>query len=187
MVRLEIELEDVTNDYQLETIVLPCNLRSTIDLQHEYVIVSCDPDIPIYGDDVQKLNDILDEINCENPEMTAEYIQILMEAAGSADLFDEEVIRRIKENDFLFSDLTDISEFGYMSNCEKAARYIASEMKVPFDKNLSKQFFQLIQDSTVVEYIDWDRIWNQYELIGFKLIESDIIENGGLYLVHWRA
>ena len=183
MIELYIEIEDVDNNFVVENLTLPCNLRESLHQGRDYLITDCVPNIPaVMHMDIWELNSVLDEISCENPGMTAEFLAILAEAAGVLDLSDEDFLRRIKENDFLFDD---ISDYGWkcLTNEEKAARYVAERYKVPFDTGITKEHLEQICDPALNDYIAWEFVWNQYELMGFAVVEEPELDQ--LYLIHW--
>lgn len=181
MINVKVELEDLTDDYSIKTISLPCDIRTQIDRDHEYVIISCEPDLDI-GDnnDIEKLNRVLDSINNENPEMTAEYLSILLGNSSARDLFDEDFLRRIEENDFMFEDISEIDWL--MSPEETAGCYLATELKIPFDEGVTGKMLDLLDSSVLVDYVNWKDVWRQYEAIGFRLVSKD----DNTYILHWR-
>lgn len=184
MIKLQVELQDWHGNCEDKIITIPSNIRSELDAQSDYVIVDSSPFISeIQMMDIWKLNDILEEINSENPGMTAEFLKMILEAVDG-DLEDREFVRRIKEGDFLFKDLSDIT--WRMGNEEVAACYIATELGVPFDNGITKEMIELITKDEIVDYINWSEIWSQYEAIGFKLAEDIDSEEYSLYLIHWR-
>ena len=166
-----------------KTVILPCNLRSELNDQAEYVIVSCDPNIPLSKcDDVGLLNDILEEINSVNPDMTAEYLGVLLIASG-LDISDETFVRRASSNSFMFKDLSAIQ--WEMTSQEIAARYLVTELKVPFD-GVDNETLLAFGSEGVASYIKWEDIWTAYTIMGFSLIEDPGLGCGTLYLVYWK-
>ena len=184
IIRLTVEVSNL-DDGESRILTLPCNLRAELANHDDYIILSTTPDIPISrNDDITKLNDVLDEIDSENPGMTEEYLDILMEASMSGDLFDEEFVRRLKENEFMFCDISDVHLA--MSTQEIAAYYLAATLKVPFDHGVTDEMLDTISDDALMDYVDWMEIWEQYKSIGFKLIErtNPMRGNSGKYIVH---
>jgi len=182
MIEISIELQDWNGDYSESAISIPSDIRTVLDRQNEYVIVDSMPSIPgIQTMDVWKLNEVIDDINSENPDMTAELLVLLMETVDGS-LHDDEFIRRIKDKDFMFEDISNIT----MGDEEVAARYIVEELGVPFDSKINKETLAFITRDEVSEYIKWDEIWWQYEAMGFKLAEDVYSDDPGVYLVHWR-
>ena len=184
MIELELELQDWDGCGEDRVVAIPSNIRSELDRQNEYIIISSTPDIPnIQTMDIWELNRIVDDINSENPGMTAELLSLIMNTVDR-NLNDEEFVRRIKENDFMFEDLSEVA-WG-MCNDELAARYIATKLGVPFDTGITKDILEFIKRDEISDYIDWPAIWSQYEAIGFKIIENTEPEECSLYLIHWR-
>ena len=184
MIQLDVEVSDLDcEDFRVLT--LPCNLRAELDSHYEYIILSTSPEISISrNDSLEELNDILDEINSENPGMTAEYLKILLDASPSGDLFDEEFVRKLKENEFMFCDISELSLA--MSAKETAGYYLVTEHRVPFDYGLTDEVFDVISNDVLVDYINWEQIWEQYEYVGFRLIEraGTTCESRKRYIVH---
>ena len=184
MIKLELELQDWDDGCADKTVTIPSNIRSELNRQNEYVIIDSTPTIPgIQTMDVWELNEVIDDINSENPGMTAELLALIMDAVDG-ELEDEEFVRRIKENDFMFEDLSEVT--WKMGNEELAACYIATELGVPFDTGITKEILDFISKDEITDYIDWSAIWAQYEAIGFRLAEDLESEEYSLYLIHWR-
>ena len=81
MIQLSVEVSNLDGDDSM-VITLPCNLRSELPEHYNYIILACYPDIPLRrNDDIQRLNDVLEDINSENPGMTEEYLDVLTEAS----------------------------------------------------------------------------------------------------------
>lgn len=184
MIKLKLELQDWDDSCADKIVTIPSNIRSELNRQSEYVIIDSTPSIPgVQTMDVWELNEVIDDINSENPGMTAQLLTLIMEAVDG-DLEDQEFVRRIKENDFMFEDLSDIT--WKMGNEEIAACYIATELGVPFDTGITKEILEFISKDEITDYIDWSAIWAQYEAIGFRLAEDLESEEYSLYLIHWR-
>ena len=184
MIHLTVELQDLTGDGSDKVITLPCNLRTVLNPQFEYVIVSCWPEISLSRyDDVERLNDILEEINSENPDMTAEYLGILLDASGM-DIFDATFIRKASSNDFMFEDLSDIEDEN-MTWEEIAARYLTTELRVPFG-GLGTESIKLLGDTKIANYVDWSEVWGQYVDIGFTIVYGTASDEDSIFLVYWR-
>lgn len=184
MIRLTVEVSDLDSG-ESKILTLPCNLRAELENHYDYLILSTTPDIPLSrNDDIKGLNDILDEINSESPGMTEEYLEILLEAAPSGDLFDEEFVRKLKENEFMFEDISDIH--WAMSAEETAGCYLATDLNVPFDHGITEEMLNILGDDALTDYINWEQVWEQYASIGFRLIERARPAGfgGGRYIVH---
>jgi len=183
MIKLKIELQDWDTCTE-KVVTIPADILSELNRQNEYIIIDCTPSIPgVQAMDIWELNEVIDSINSENPSMTAELLALIMEAVDG-ELEDEEFVRRIRENDFMFEDLSDIT--WKMGNQEVAACYIATELGVPFDTGITKEILEFLKKDEITDYIDWSAIWDQYEAIGFKLAEDLESEEYSLYLIHWR-
>ncbi len=184
MIKLTLELQDWDDGCTNKVVTIPSNIRSELNRQNEYVIIDSTPPIRgIQTMDVWKLNEIIDDINSENPGITSELLALIMDTVDG-ELEDEEFVRRIKENDFMFVDLSEIT--WKMGNEELAACYIATELGVPFDTGITKEILEFISKDEITDYINWSAIWKQYEAIGFRLAEDIESEECSLYLIHWR-
>lgn len=184
MIQLTVEVSDLDCG-ESKILTLPCNLRAELENYYDYIILSTTPDISLSrNDNIKELNDILDEINSENPGMTEEYLGILMEASLSGDLFDEEFARKLKENEFMFGDISDLRLA--MSTEETAGYYLATTLRVPFDHGVTDEILDAVSDDALMDYINWEQIWEQYESVGFTLVERAKSANGsrGQYIVH---
>ena len=181
MIQLAVEVSDLDCG-ESKVIVLPCNLRAELENHYDYIILSTSPKFPIRGnDDISGLNDILDDINSENPGMTEDYLKVLMEASSSGDLFDPEFVRKLKENDFMFEDISDLH--WAMNAKETAACYLATELKVPFDHGVTDEMLDTLSKDVLTDYINWGQVWDQYSSVGFRVVEQEP-PNGGRYIVH---
>lgn len=184
MIQLVVEVSDLDCE-DSKVLTLPCNLKAELDNHYDYIILSTSPDIHISRNDcIGELNDILDEINSENPGMTAEYLKILLESSPSGDLFNEEFVRKLRENEFMFCDISGLNLV--MDAKETAGYYLATEHRVPFDYGITDEAFDVISNEIMVDYINWRQIWEQYECVGFRLIERTGTIDGKKqrYIVH---
>lgn len=184
MIQLSVEVSNLDGD-DSKVITLPCNLRSELPEHYNYIILACYPDIPLRrNDDIQRLNDVLEDINSENPGMTEDYLDVLIEASLSGDLFDEEFVRRVSENNFMFEDISDFNVG--MSPDETAAIYLATVAKVAFTYGVTEDELSMLSDGPIVQYINWDKVWAQYRTMGFRVVERrDQVGNKLLrYVVH---
>lgn len=183
MIKLEVELQDLNGDWPDKTITLPCNLRSELNDQAEYIIMSCEPDIPLPKcDDIGLLNSIIEEINSVNPDMTAEYLGILLIASG-LDISDETFVRRASSNSFMFKDLSNVQQRA--NSQETAAYYLVTELEIPFEGADAETIWAL-SDKKIADYVNWEEIWTTYSVMGFSVIEDSGLGDGDLYLVYWK-
>lgn len=183
MIRLEVELQDLNSDWPDKTVTLPCNLKSELNDQAEYIIVSCEPDIPLPKcDDISLLNSIIEEINSINPDMTAEYLGILLIASG-LDISDETFVQRASSNSFMFKDLSNAQQRA--SSQETAAYYLVTELEIPFE-GADEETIWALSDKKIADYVNWEEIWTIYAVMGFSIIEDSGLGDGELYLVYWK-
>lgn len=188
MVKLKVEVENLTNDYEHKVLELPCDLKTELMDGCEYVIVSQEEfengEIRCCGNDIVRFNQALLDINDQNPEMTTELLAMILGATGE-DLSDDETVRRICENDFGFEDLSSID--WRMSDEEICACYLATILGVKFDKDMADSVFASLCDDSAVDYIVWSDVWRQYTFLGYEMI-SATNENGESvrYLIYWK-
>lgn len=184
MIKLQVEVQDFPEEMGFQTVTIPSNLQAVLDPNVEYVVVDTLPRIPdVSSIGVWELNDLISSINQSSPGMTADFLAMLMDATG-CELSDEEFVRRIKENDFLFEDITDLTR-KYDAE-EAAAKFTAFTLHVPFDADITKDMLSFFERKEVEYYIDWYAIWEQYETMGFKIIEDYLDDGYKIYLIHWR-
>lgn len=190
MIQLLLDIDDISDGSQ-RAVMLPCsNLSAQLPSDHEYVIISSFPDMGIWlEDDIWKLNNTLDEINCENPEMTADYLGVLVDASGTSNFYSEEFLRRVKENDFMFCDITNIDyDLGTYGN---AACYLLSEHRVPFwgdDVPVTAAHELVIsafQATAAKDFVDWHAIWDKYYELGFRIIDWETDTMSKTFVVFW--
>lgn len=181
MIHVKVTLIDLY-DFSQTKLTIPCTLTDDIDPDHEYEIISMSPDLPLLDiDDIWRINAVLSEINTANPDMTIEYLNILVTASGS-ELWDPEFVRRVCEDEFMFYDLTDCN-FGLSKRCN-AAKHLLTQERVPFDKQVDQFTMNILGCTEVQDYIDWEAIWRQYLTLGFQIIEEDF-DKGRTFLVFW--
>jgi len=186
MIQLTVEVSNLDTG-ETKFLTLPCNLRSDLPDFFDCVILSVSPDIQLSrNDEIVRLNDVLDEINSENPSMDENYLALLIEASPSGDLFSEDFVRRLKENDFIFEDISDMDTGSSLLTEEVAAQYLATELMVPFDRGVTSRLLEEIAKSELPSYIDWLGVWDQYEAAGFKIMESEdqIGRDTSKYIIH---
>ena len=188
MIQLLLDLDDLTDGSQ-RSVMLPCNLKSQIPTDHDYAIISTFPELGIWlQDDVWKLNATLDEINCENPEMTADYLGALIDASGVISLYNEEFLQRVKENDFVFADITNADyDLGLYGN---AACYLLSEHGIPFfgTRNVIQchaLIMAAFKSEEARKFVDWSTIWDTYSDMGFKIVDWETDLTSKIFLINW--
>lgn len=186
MIQLSVEVTNLDTG-EIKAVTFPCNLRSELPDFFDCIILSVSPEIQLSrNDEIERLNDVLDEINSENPMMDEDYLALLIEASPSGDLFNEDFVRRLKENDFIFEDISGICSCYSMPTEEVAAQYLATELLVPFDRGVTSELLEEIEKSALSDYIDWSAVWSQYSIAGFKIIgpTDQIGKNTSQYIIH---
>ena len=185
MVNVLAEIQDLTTGEEM-SIILPCDIDTKLEQGHEYEILYCVPEIPLGRTacfDVCGINQIFNDINEENPILTEEHLSMFLTSAGT-DISDEGMVEKLKNNDFFFADISDIKLD--LSGEEIAARYLATEIGIPFSREISMDMMNVLTDDTVIDYLNWENIWRQYELMGFKLIENFDSHDYQAYIISWK-
>lgn len=180
MVELKVEVDDWDTG-ETVPLTLPCDLRGKIDTSHELQIIDWDGFISIgYYNDIKKLNEVLEEINTECPALTLELLDKILDASGAYGLDDEDFVKKLCGNDFMFEEIVGTDNWLISTDEEKCACYLATEMYIPFAKNITEEHLDEIKDD-LVDVIQWDTVWRYYEHMGFKIIDID----NRLYILHW--
>ena len=91
-------------------------------------------------------------------------------------MFNEDFVRRLKENDFIFEDISEQDGGSRLTTKEIAAMYLATELMVPFDRGITSELLEDVAKSALLSYIDWFEVWDQYAAAGFTL--------AGKYIIH---
>lgn len=175
MVKIKVLVEDMDTD-EFTELTLPCDVRNKLDTSHSLYIADWERAIGIgYCDDVVQLNDALDEINAECPSMTIEILEAII-LTVNGDLDNEYFVQKICSNNFLFEEITGVSG---TTDEEKCARYLATEMMIPFARNITDIKLETICANA--NKVKWEKVWKHYETMGFEIITIDT----KLYAFHW--
>lgn len=182
MINIRVSLLEMESGKTI-TVDVPSSLIGTLYPERDYYISETVPNIDNWQiDDIWELNDLVDEINAENPEMTVEYMDILLMASMAQSAMDLDFRRRICENDFMFEEVTNT---GYdLSGQENAAKYLADCAGVPFAPNITPSMLAGLMSSCVENYINWSLIWRKYLAMGFQYVETDSPDYRS-YVVLW--
>ena len=134
MVKIKVQIDDLDTG-EFTELTLPCDVKNRVDTSHSlYISAGYGDSIIGYYDDIIQLNNILDDINAECPSMTVEILDGILHASGCDDLSDEGFIQKICSSDFMFEEIVGITG---TTNEEKCAKYLATEMMIPFAKNIT--------------------------------------------------
>lgn len=180
MIKLLTYVYDLSSDEDLE-FLLPCDLSPRLDPLHEYEVVDMSYGLA-HGNAVSltQLNRALQRIEDSHPEATVEWIAALLDVSDFLSVTDEGFLERIENEDYFIADLSECDGW-VMSDVEKAACYLATELGIPFAPHITKETLQMIKEE-LIDYIDWENIWyGCYEFMGFYLVSSD----EELYIVQW--
>lgn len=180
LIKVEIEVEDWDTGETI-AITLPCDLRGKIDLTHDLQIVDWEGNFSIdHFDNIRKLNDIIEDINAENPDVTLELLSAIYDACDTGGFGDDKFIQKICSNDFMLEEI--ISGDGWLMNRDEeiCACYLATELLIPFARNITQGRLQEIKNG-LISMIDWGIVWKYYTHMGFKLIKL----NGRMFAFHW--
>lgn len=176
MVKIKVEIDDWDTGLSTE-LTLPCDVKKFVDTTHELQIVDWEGDFFIgQFDDVLKFNNFLDDLNSECPNMSLELLSIILASSSCATLSDTEFVRKVHTSDFMFEEVSGVTG---SNNEEKCACYLATEMMIPFAKNITG--IHLEKMSEMKNKVLWNRVWDYYNTMGFKIIAA----LGKLYVFHW--
>lgn len=180
MIKLVVEVEDWDTGETI-AIMLPCDLRGQIDHTHDLQIVDWEGDFSLdHFDNILKLNAVIENINAENPDVTLELLSAICDACDAGGFGDDEFIQKICSNDFMLKEI--ISGDGWLmkGDEETCACYLATELMVPFAKNITQDRLREIKNG-LINAVKWDVVWKHYAHMGFKLIKI----NGTMFAFHW--
>lgn len=178
MVKLKIEVEDFDLGESIE-VTLPCDIKNKVDLSHELLIVNYNNDLSLgYYDEVDRLNELLDDINAESPAMTIDILSSILIASGCYELSDKTFIEKITNSDFMFEEIS-IEDDLDMSDKERCAKFLATEMMIPFAKNITED--KLEEITKLKNNVYWIDVWDFYDTMGFQIIRL----GEKIYAFHW--
>lgn len=184
MVELLVELYDFdTGDTQ--TVILPCNIRQEVDLSHELQMISWEPFIWIGEDNVSTVNNIIERINVENPDITAEILEAVLEKSSENSLASKKFIEKICNNDFMLERVEEFESPFVESDEAICARHLATTGMIPFAANINQNTLEEMKKSPAK--INWDVVWKYYKNMGFVIISKDdcFPIDDALYIFHW--
>ena len=175
MIALTVTVDDWDTG-KAETLLLPCNLRQYLDLSHELQVTDWEDTIPIGTcNDIETLNDVLEQINDENPTLTNHLLSEMLKAVQK-DLGDYGISEKLIEGNFMLEAVpADITK----TDDEKCARFLATMYHVPFAKNITIKKLEEMDRNK--DQVNWKIVWEHYKHMGFRHIRS----MGKLYVLHW--
>jgi len=180
MIKLNITVEDF-DTHATYYIQLPCQIKDVLNLSHDLQITEWDSSMMLdYCSDIESLNKVIEDINCENPNMTLEILEDILKAT-CCKLSDKFFIDKLCSNDFM---LEEVDTSGYdidlISDSERCAHYMVTELEIPFAKNLGGKMSEMkIRPKS---FYDWRVVWGLYSKMGFQLLRI----GRNLYVFNWR-
>lgn len=176
MIKLKVQVDDWDTGESIE-LALPCDVKNKVDTSHSLYIIDWESDLTLgYYDDIIELNNVIDDINAECPSITIEILDAILHTSGCSDLGDKDFIRKICSSDFMLEEITGVTG---ATKEEKCARYLATEMMIPFAKNITDIKLETICEKA--DKVEWKKVWEHYEAMGFEIIVIDT----KLYAFHW--
>lgn len=176
MIKIKVQVDDWDTGESIE-LTLPCDVKNKVDTTHNLYIIDWEGNLALgCYDDITKLNNVLDDINAECPSMTLEMLETILEASGCGDLSDKDFIQKICSSDFMIEEIVGVTG---ATDKEKCARYLTTEMMIPFAKNITEAKLEDICAKS--DKVIWKKVWEYYEIMGFELITID----KKLYAFHW--
>lgn len=181
MIELDITIEDF-DAYKTYYIRLPCSVKDVICTSHDIQVTEWGLSHPVeFCCDIESLNKVIEDINCENPNMTKDMLEEIMKNTGCK-LSDSLFVEKLCSNDFMLEEI-DISRksIDFTSDTHMCAYYLATELEIPFAKNIGHLMSEL-KLNPASKY-DWEVIWECYKKMGFEKIYI----NNKIYVFNWRS
>ncbi len=178
MIKLKVEVDDWDTGETVK-LTLPCDVRQKVDMSHDLQIIDWDSLMSIGFDDVKKLNEAIEDMNAENPLMTLELLEKILDASATTTLCDKEFQRKICSSDFMLEKV-ERNMWKLKSKEEQCACFLATELLIPFAKNISEDFLESIRIDKI-DKVKWNVVWDYYSRMGFKIIEY----KKSVYAFHW--
>lgn len=178
MIEVRVVIDDADTG-ELVSVKLPSDLGEIED--HELYIVDWDGNFDLSIYDPVELNGVLDTINAYSPYMTISLLHELSLASHAYSFFDADFVDKICDNDFMLEHVAtlDSETSGYEE--ELSAHFLATELRIPFAKNITPECLEKLYSSELIGMSDWAEIWIHYTAMGFKYI----LFNNELYVFHW--
>lgn len=180
MIELNITVEDF-DTHKTVYMKLPCVVKDMVNVGHDLQITDWDLKMPIdFCSDIESLNKTIEDINCDNPNITLEILEVIARTTGCR-LSDSSFIEKLCSNDFMFEEV-DMSgyDIDLISDIERCAHYMVTELEIPFAKNLGKKMDEMKVRPKA--FYDWRVVWRLYTKMGFQLLH--IGKNS--YIFNWR-
>ena len=142
--------------------------------QNEVMIVDHE-EMPFdLGDDVQKANEAL-KLCIANGIEDPDELGALCSAIGASYISDDDVLEVLEAGEFLLYPVR--FDWPHTTDTERAAIFLATEKYIPFG-DLKESDLILVEDK-LVDYIDWDAAWDDYESQGW----TEITVRGTLFVI----
>ena len=159
-----IVIRDLTLDKDIE-MDLPTELY--LNPEHEYIIVDHDNTLePNEYTNIKELNDFL--LECKKNDISDETLKIL-----SASYLFEEVIYKIKKEDFTIVDFDFVTAMWFSPNINSDRE----KGLVLFEEGYMQLPFEFTRE--MEDWIRWENLWDQAESEGWRVVKL----NGYNYLV----
>ena len=179
-----IELNITVDDFDTQKTVyikLPCVVKDMVNTGHDIQITSWDSKMPLdFCSNIESLNKVIEDINCDNPNITLEILEEIVRTTGCR-LSDSSFIEKLCSNDFMFEEVdTSGYDIDLISDSERCAYYMVTELEIPFAKNLEGKMIEMkIRPKS---FYDWRVVWGLYSKMGFQLLRIGT----NLYVFNWR-
>ena len=178
MIKIKVQVEDWDTG-ELIDLTLPCDVKNHVDTTHDLYIIDFESDLDIgYYDDILKLNEVIDDINAESPSMTVEILDAILKHSGCSDLSSDEFLQKICRSDYMLEEVCNTMKSMYELE-EECAKYLATEMMIPFAKNITED--KLLKMSLSPSSVVWKKVWEYYDTMGFEIITA----GNKVYAFHW--
>ena len=183
MFKITVEVENMTTDENSISLTLPMSeseIHSKLMRDCEYLITDYSGNCRFENfDDIFVLNETLSRINAENPLITNELLEIILETSNYAYIDDEEFLEKICSNDFMYEEIVIPNDWGGTKE-EYAAYSLFTEFSIPF---APAESLMTEAHKEGKSYKDWEFVWDVYSYMGFYMSEDDS-DNNKIYIVN---
>ena len=171
MIKIELNLHNLTTYEEPKSVVVPISeteLKSKLMPDCEYYVQPEMSELSFKAESVFTINKIISLINDENPLMTEEILGNLLCLSGYNYVDDDEFLKKVCENDFMYIEITNAPLF---AEDEDVAAYILyNTYDIPF--SVSDIEIEMVEDSPLVDGY-WYCAWETYYYMGFRTLSYD--------------
>lgn len=182
MVELNLEVSDFDTG-KTHMLYLPDDCGG-IDYSHDLQITDWDLEVPIgYLNDVRGVVAFFKSLKFLYPDMTNDIFKCIFEVSQEKSILSQRFIDKITTGDFMFEECVGIEDWAGRIEA-RCARYLVSELHVPFAKNVTLKIMKNMADlaEDPMKSPIWNTVWRYYKKMGFRIIET----SGKAYVFNWK-